>query len=161
MSELKTKNQTGKQRGLEIVRFLIVGGFATLLDYATAYFSYRFLLPPAKTGTEMALFFSTLFGFLIGLLVNWVLSVRFVFRDGNKQVKTTSKKEFLLFTAVALVGLALTEMGMSIVPLLKDVSLFGEKALFGVSWGWWIMKASMTCIVLVWNYVGRKLFVFR
>lgn len=161
MSELKTKNQTGKQLGLEIVRFLIVGGFATLLDYATAYFSYRFLLPPAKTGTEMALFFSTLFGFLIGLLVNWVLSVRFVFRDGKKQVKTTSKKEFLLFTAVALVGLALTEMGMSIVPLLKDVSLFGEKALFGVSWGWWIMKASMTCIVLVWNYVGRKLFVFR
>ena len=42
-----------------------------------------------------------------------------------------------------------------------EIVLFGSATFLSESWTWWIMKVTMTCIVLVWNYIGRKLFIFR
>ena len=45
--------------------------------------------------------------------------------------------------------------------LLPEITLFSSATFLGTEWKWWIMKVSMTCLVLVWNYIGRKLFVFK
>lgn len=154
--------QTKKELFWEIFRFLIVGGTATVIDYAVAYVFIHWLLPPALIGENFSLIVSTAMGFCGGLIVNWLLSVSFVFKQVTDEKKSKSKKSFLIFTIIGLIGLAITQVGMHLgVIILPEVTLFGVEKFLGESWNWWISKVVMTCVVLVWNYVGRKLLVFK
>ncbi len=155
------EKQTKKQLFWEIFRFLLVGGTATVVDWAIAYVFYAWLLPPALVGEVWALLISTALGFCVGLVVNWLLSVSFVFRQVSEEVDARSGKSFLTFTAIGVGGLLISELGMLLVPVLPAFELFGSPTFLGTAWSWWTMKAAMTAIVLVWNYIGRKLFIFK
>ena len=154
------KEQTKTQLLQEILRFLIVGGVATLVDYLVFWIFDAFVFP-AAWGT-VALVLATALGFCVGLLVNWVLSVRFVFRETNVEVTVRSKKPFLGFALIGVFGLILTEFGVVLlVWALPTVTLFGQTAILGTSLKKWIAKAVMTSLVLVWNYLARKILIFR
>ena len=73
--------QTKKQLFWEIFRFLIVGGTATIVDYAISYVFYHWLLSPDLIGLTLSLIISTAAGFCVGLVVNWLLSITFVFKQ--------------------------------------------------------------------------------
>ena len=157
--------QTKKQLFWEIFRFLLVGGIATIVDYAVFYV-FRDLLLPSKLMDSGAwdiwsLIIATAFGFCTGLLVNWILSVKFVFRAVKNTEEAHSKKGFLVFTIIGLIGLGITELGMLVlVRIFPEITLFGVTQ-FLLPWDEWLAKIIMTCIVLVFNYVGRKIFVFK
>ncbi len=157
--------QTKKQLFWEIFRFLFVGGIATLADYFVFWILDGVLFPLLSSvawWSVLSLVFATALGFVAGLLVNWILSVKFVYRQVKDKEKASSKKSFWVFTAIGVVGLALTELGvLLLVAVLPKFSLFGVTELFGTSWAKWLAKAIMTCIVLAWNYLGRKLFIFK
>jgi putative flippase GtrA len=153
--------QTKKELFWEIFRFLLVGGTATVVDYAITYLFFHFLLPTSLVGHFFATTFSVLFGFTCGLLVNWFLSVYFVFRAVKDKKEASSKKSFLLFTLIGVIGLGITWLGMLLVKIIPAFNLFGVATFLGEPWKWWMMKAVMTCLVLVWNYIGRKIFVFK
>ena len=77
VSESSEQKMTKKQLLLEILRFLIVGGLATLVDYAVFYLFRKWLLPPAliaeSGGWDTAsLVIATALGFCAGLTVNWI-----------------------------------------------------------------------------------------
>ena len=155
------QKQTKKDLFWEIFRFLLVGGTATVVDYAVTYFFFHFLLPTSLVGYFLATTISVLFGFTVGLIVNWILSIHFVFRAVRDKDEATSKKSFLIFTIIGLIGLGITWVGMLLVKIVPAFSLFGGAEFLGEEWRWWFMKCVMTCIVLVWNYIGRKIFVFK
>ncbi len=159
------ERQTKKQLFWEIFRFLVVGGTATLVDYFFFWLLDGVLLPLFSTAAwwqTFSLLLSTAVGFCMGLLVNWILSVKFVFQEVRDKEEASSKKSFALFTLIGVIGLIITEVGILIlVSLLPDFSLFGSTTLFGTSWAKWLSRVVMTCLVLVWNYVGRKLFIFK
>ena len=167
MEEVTEKNeehikQTKKQLFWEIFRFLIVGGTATIVDYGISYLFYTWLLPPSLIGKTFSIIISTALGFGVGLAVNWVLSITFVYKQVSDEKKARSTKSFFVFTAIGLIGLAITEVGMYLgVTFLPSVTIFGSTKFLGEEWIWWISKVVMTCIVLVWNYVGRKLLIFK
>ena len=158
--------QTKKELFWEIFRFLLVGGTATVADYFVfwlfdgVFFS---LLPLSGQVWEViALIISTAAGFGVGLVVNWILSVKFVFRAVKNKEEVESKKSFFIFTVIGLIGLGLTEIGVVLlVMLFPEFTIFGTTAVFGTEWKKWIAKMIMTCVVLVFNYVGRKLLVFK
>ena len=100
-------------------------------------------------------------GFGVGLIVNWLLSVSFVFQQVENKEEVKTKKSFLTFTVIGVIGLAINSLGMLLVPLFPTLMIFGSTTFLGTEWAWWIMKALMTAIVLVWNYIGRKLFIFK
>ncbi len=154
--------QTKKQLFWEIFRFLLVGGTATLVDYFVhALFQGR-LLPLVIKSEGWNLFLGTAFGFCAGLFVNWILSVTFVFRQVENEAEARSKKSFLTFAVIGLIGLAVTEAGVfGLVAALPTFSLFGVESVFGFTWETLSARCVMTCIVLVWNYLGRKLFIFK
>lgn len=154
------KKQTNGQLFWEIFRFLLTGGVATLADYFV-FWVFDALVFPESWGT-VALVLSTALGFCVGLIVNWVLSVRFVFRETEAKISVHSKKPFLGFALIGLIGLLLTELGVVLlVWVFPSVTLFGQTAFLGTAWEKWLAKAIMTCLVLVWNYLGRKIFIFR
>ena len=166
MTEEKNKPvQTKKQLFFEIVRFLLVGGVATLADYAVFYLSRQWIFPGVLFKGEVwnicSLAIATALGFLVGLIINWLLSISFVFRAVRDKEKVKTKRSFFLFTLIGLVGLAVTELGvLLLVSFLPDILLFGRTELL-LPWKEWLAKIVMTCIVLVLNYVGRKLLIFH
>ena len=164
--EKKPNRQSGKDLFFEVCRFLLVGGTATLVDYAVFYIFRQWLLSPhffaADAWNIISLILSTAFGFGVGLLVNWVLSVRFVFRVVKNKADVASKKYFFIFAVIGLIGLGITEVGIVLlVHIFPQINLFGISSLFGLPWKEWLAKAIMTCIVLGWNYAGRKLLIFK
>ncbi len=163
LKEQKSKNQ--RLVG-EIIRFLLVGGLATVCDYAV-YLFFRKVALPAELFLGSAVWnvasavIATTLGFLVGLLMNWVLSVTFVFRDGKRSVDVKSKKDFIKFTVIALIGLAFTQIAVGIgVLLVPSFSIFGIESFLSLGWNEWLLKAVTTCIVLVFNYFARKKFIF-
>ena len=157
--------QTKKELFWEIARFLLVGATATLADYATFYLFRRWFLPAALFSGAFwdvcSLIIATAFGFLVGLLVNWVFSVRFVFRSTKDKIGVSDKKPFAIFTLIGLIGLGITELGMALlVAIVPEITLFGVTR-FLLPWDEWLAKVVMTCIVLVFNYVCRKAFIFK
>lgn len=157
--------QTKKELFWEIFRFLLVGGTATIVDYFIFWLFDGLLFPLISTSAwwvTVSLILATALGFCAGLIVNWLLSVSFVFRQVKNKEEVKSQKSFLIFTVIGVIGLLITEIGVvALVALLPEFPLFGVTELLGTTWAKWTAKIIMTCIVLVWNYVGRKLFVFK
>ena len=154
--------QTKKELFWEIFRFLLVGSGATVCDYLVHALVENIL--HALTGwTTVALWIATASGFLVGMLINWVLSIIFVFRAVRNKKEATSKKSFLIFVLISLIGLVLTLVGVWLLKTyaIPEFALFKTAKFLGVTWNEWVAKAIMTCIVLVWNYIGRKIFVFK
>ena len=144
-----------------------VGGISTLVDYFTFWLLDGVLLPcmaPNATEPQKTFFLilATALGFCVGLIVNWKLSLCFVFRNVQDTEKAKSKKSFALFTIIGVCGLILTEIGMLLlVAVLPEFTLFGTTALAGTTWAKWLAKAIMTTLVMVFNYVLRKILIFK
>lgn len=158
--------QTKEQLFWEIFRFLLVGGTATLVDYFVFWLFDALIFPsvlPNSAGWQtFALVVATACGFCVGLMVNWILSVRFVFQNVGDKQSVRTKKAFTVFALIGLIGLGITELGVvALVAFFPTFPLFGSTAFLGTAWEKWLAKAIMTCLVLVWNYLGRKIFVFK
>lgn len=156
------KKQTKMELFWEIFRFLLVGGTATVFDYGVHALVEILLQSFTSVGATVALWIATATGFLVGMLLNWVLSVIFVFRAVRNKEEATSKKSFLIFTIISLIGLALTLVGVWVLKIyvIPEFMLFNRAGVL-LPWNEWVAKIIMTCIVLVWNYIGRKIFVFK
>lgn len=140
----------------EILRFLIVGGISTIVDYAVFYLCNKLIF--INVDFNVNLFFSTALGFISGFLVNWFLQ-SFVFKHISNDYKK-NKIIFIKFTIVSLIGLGLTELGMFLAsPTFDKFNL----TIIGITFDFWklFFKVLMTVITLIWNYLARKFFVFR
>lgn len=161
------KRQQNKRLFFEIVRFLLAGGLATVCDYATYLLFRKVVLPPELIAQSVAwdacsAVIATTFGFLVGLIVSWTLSVLFVFRDGEKTVQVKDKKQFAVFTLIAVIGLVFTEIAVGVgVLVVPSFSLFGSESFLSLGWNEWLVKLVTTWIVLVFNYFARKRFIFN
>jgi len=129
---------------LELLRYVVVGGIAFLADFGTLVLAQELFLKAYPWGVYVA----TVLGFFVGLAVNYVLSLTFVFISAKDRGKGRTFGAFLIFGIVGVVGLGLTELGMWI-----GIEL--------LSWNYMIVKVLVTGAVLMWNYLGRKILVFR
>ena len=79
----------------EFNKYLVSGTFAFLADYSVL------LIATELLGIHYLV--SAVFGYAIGLLVSYMLNIRWVFR--YRKYAHTSKKEFLIFVVIVIVGL--------------------------------------------------------
>lgn len=128
----------------EFIRYVVVGGIAFLADFGALVGSNELLLKNVTGGVYLA----TVVGFVVGLSVNYFLSLIFVFTSARDKGKGRSVGAFLAFAGIGLIGLGLTELGMWI-----GIEVF--------RWNYMIVKILVTGAVLIWNYAGRKVVVFR
>ena len=136
------KQLWGKYRALfwELLRFGLVGAISFLFDYGTLML-VRFL------GFNLVI--ATAAGFMVGVTVNYILSVIFVFRAAKGKGRDT--KAVILFLMIAMVGLFLTEVLMHL----------GEVVFGDGDWAVTATKIAATLIVMFWNYISRKLLIFK
>ena len=161
IKELINNFEKAHPRLWEIFKFLVVGGFATLIDMIIMavviyfvnmkVFSYNFfnvILESSKRKNEILAYSSVLgtgLGFLLGLVFNYVMSVKVVF--SHKEYAKTFNGA-VLFVVLSVIGFFIHLGGMW---------LFFEKLRID----YWIVKIVITIFVLVFNYITRKFFIFR
>ena len=140
-----------KREFWEFVRYLVVGGTAFLFETATHYIMWRFFLggeTPSNT------FFATAAGFTVGLFVNYLLSMLWVFTTETQQKQGKTLRAFLIFTAVGLAGFGLKEGLMAGGAKIAGapLSTFGDFPL-----PYYLTHIISAGIVLIWNFaeIGR------
>jgi putative flippase GtrA len=130
----------------EFLRYVLVGGAAFIVDFGILYFSKAFLF---STLGETGILLATALGFIAGLVFNYVLSLAFVFKQTSGTAKQNKVRSFVLFTIIGIIGLLITE-----------VCMFSGIVIFGQQW-YPAMKIIAAWIVLMWNYIARKTFIFK
>ena len=66
---------------LEFLRFLLVGGLATIFDWLVS-FTISALFPDLIVGNwNIKSTIATICGFVVGLIINYILSVIFVYKN--------------------------------------------------------------------------------
>jgi putative flippase GtrA len=121
---------------IQFLRYLIVGFIAFGVDFATLYiltdiFGVHYLL-------------SNVFGFILGLLSNYYLSIKWVFAHRKMENR---KKEFFAFTAIGVIGLLINQLVMwSLTDLAEVYYLYS--------------KIAATGVVFFWNFFARRYGVF-
>ena len=128
----------------EFLRYAVVGGIAFVADFATLIASQEIYLRSFFSGVYIA----TALGFVVGLAVNYTLSLWFVFTSEKDRGKGRSLAAFLVFGVIGLLGLVWTELGMWLGIELLHLNYM-------------LVKVFVTGIVLLWNYLGRKILIFN
>ena len=123
--------------GAQVLRYLLVGGLAFLVDYATL------LSLVDLAGWHYGV--ATAVGFAAGLLTNYLLSIKWVF---NSRTLGSRRAEFIVFALIGALGLLLTELMMW-----TGVDL--------LSIDYRVAKLFAVATVLFWNFTARKLLLFR
>lgn len=122
---------------LQLIRYTFVGGFAFVIDFGTLFILTNYL--------NIYYLLSAAIAFLIGLTINYSLSIRWVFVKRNIRNR---KAEFLLFMFIGIIGLALNEL---FIWIFTDVALMH----------YLISKIFTTIIVYLWNFFARKFMLFN
>lgn len=119
----------------QIFKFIIVGGIAFIIDYSVMVF--------CKEIFNLNVLLSAFFGFTISVIYNYLASIKWVF-DVNKE--KSKKKNFILFIIFSVIGLILTELIMWLGTDIINISYL-------------IVKIIATAIVMIFNFITRKLFL--
>ena len=134
----------------EFLRYVIVGGVSAVIDMAVNYVMLYYILGGDKDD-KLFVALSVTAGFVVGIIVNYILSNVFVFKTDEQKQKGRNLAAFLIYVAVGVIGYGLT-VGLTLLGTL----VIGEEGI------WYLL---MTCvvkgIVLIWNYIGRKIFVYK
>lgn len=124
----------------QLARYSLVGGIAFIVDFG--------LFALCLYALEWHYLLANLMGLTAGLTLNYALSIKWVFSDCKRRLEKRKLAEFSVFAIVGIIGVGINELLML---LLVDFSNVQE--LFS--------KMIAAIIVLLWNFCGRKLILFK
>jgi putative flippase GtrA len=122
---------------LQLFRYTFVGGLAFLVDFSTLFALTEYL--------HVHYLVSAAISFVLGLIINYFLSIKWVFN--NRKIENRLL-EFLFFTLIGLIGLGLNELFLWILTDLLLVYYL-------------LSKIITTFIVYFWNFFARKIILFN
>ncbi len=120
----------------QFIGYVFVGGVAFVIDFAALWFFTDMM--------GINYLYSAVIGFILGLLVNYFLSIYWVF--GERKVKS-ARKEFIIFTVIGIIGLGVNELILWFFTDVRGVYYLHSKII-------------ATGIVFIWNFVARKVVLF-
>lgn len=126
---------------IRFFRYCFVGGVAFVVDYA-AFAAVCLLLGKSAAVTVLG----TVVGFLCGLIVNFLMSKRFVFTENAKGVSKSG--EFIWYAVIGVVG-----AGLNVLLMLAATK-------WVLTMDRYIAKLLVALVVLVYNYIARKLVLY-
>lgn len=118
----------------QFFKFGVVGIIAFIVDYLSLYLLTEFL--------NVYYLISSIISFLLSIIVNYILSIKWVFDIKKKQ----SFKDVIIFTLLSAIGLLINLLVMYL-----SVEVFKIHYMIG--------KLIATFIVMIWNFVTRKMFL--
>ena len=129
---------------IQFFRYLFVGGFAFVVDFAVSYILFHFAFGDRKEFGWVANSLS----FIAGLAVNYVISTFWIFKNPNIKNRFGA---FLSFAGIGVVGLLIT-IGIT---KLFEIWLGDTTSLFQI-----IAKLVSTAVSFLWNFFARKILLY-
>lgn len=121
---------------IQLFRYCFVGGLAFIVDYG-------FLVLLTEVCGLHYLISATI-SFIAGLIVNYLLSTSWIFRQSKLENKWA---EFIVFAIIGVIGLGLNNL---LLYLFTDI----------IHIHYMISKLITTGIVMIWNFGARKIILF-
>ncbi|WP_296857095.1 GtrA family protein [uncultured Methanobrevibacter sp.] len=121
---------------LQLFRYVFVGGTAFIVDFFFLYFFSDIC--------GIYYLISAILSFIISVLVNYLMSTKWVFNQNNIENKVF---EFNMFILISTIGLGFTEI---LLYLFTDI--------FGIYY--LISKIISAIIVLFWNFLARRVMFY-
>lgn len=141
----------------QIIKFSFVGAICFIIDYliGIAILNILMVLLP-KMSLEFASVVGATVGFIVSVIANYILSFKFVF---ERREEIDRRTEFGIFILLSIVGLLINALIMWItVGLIYRNSGFLREN-FGYNMIYSIAKIVATAIVMIYNFVTRKIFL--
>lgn len=172
---MHTKIDKKKSLIFELIRFAITGVVCALFDYLIC--QLVILLFNASADKWVITVVSTTCGFIIGVILNYILSTYWVYQNVDKSQNTKSPLFITKFVILSIGGLLVSVGVMLLCNLIcesafslniVDVSimqLIGEHGFLflaqGIFWAYFISFCFKTLAGLIFNYITRKLFLYK
>lgn len=118
----------------QILKFGIVGGIAFIIDYALLYVCTEYL--------NIYVLYSSIISFSISVIFNYIMSIKWVFDVNHKQ----TYKDFTIFIIFSIIGLGINQLIMYL-------------GIEGLHIYYMLVKIASTGIVMVYNFITRKIFI--
>ncbi len=120
---------------VQILKFIVVGGIATVIDWAIYYIFYNIV--------KIDPLIANIIAFSVSVTYNYIASVKWVFEVNQDKSKKQMFMEFMIFS---IIGLLLTE---GIIYIGTDKLKMDAM----------LIKIIATAIVMVFNFITRKIFL--
>ena len=118
----------------QILKFGVVGTLAFVIDYGLLYALTEF--------GHIYYLVSSIISFSVSVIFNYILSIKWVFDVQKKQ----GVKEFITFIVLSVIGLIINSVLMYVMVDLMNIHYM-------------IAKIVATIIVMVYNFITRKIFI--
>lgn len=131
----------------QLVKFGLVGAFCFVIDFS---------ITMGLTWVGINHLIAAFFGFVISVIVNYLLSFKFVF---ERKENMNRQKEFVIFVILSVIGLGINE---ALIYLCVDI-LYGKTEWLQQMISYELAVAAgkifATGVVMVYNFVTRKIFL--
>lgn len=119
----------------QIMKFGVVGVIAFVIDFGVMVFLTEvFGIDPVISATA---------SFIISVIFNYAASMRYVFSHREGMSRT---REFVIFVVLSAIGLGINDL---LIWAGTDLASFDYR----------LVKIFATAVVMVWNFVTRKIFL--
>ncbi|MDE7031032.1 MAG: GtrA family protein [Lachnospiraceae bacterium] len=139
----------------QIMKFGVVGVICFGIDYAIGIAVLNIIVKLGGQSLPAAMAGSAL-GFTVSVIINYILSFRFVFeRKENLNYKT----EFAVFVVLSVIGLGLNQLIIWVCmgPIYGGVAFL--RRILSYNFAYTGAKVIATAVVMVYNFVSRKIFL--
>ena len=130
---------------IKVILYLFVGGTAALVEWGLFYLFFYYLLVGLRLSVDTLTMVATALAFGLSTLYHYFLGNILVFDSGSKYDKS---KELSLVFLVSIMGLV-----FNLVLMYIFVGVLAWQPMFA--------KVLTSCIVVVWNYLSRKKWIFK
>lgn len=142
---------------IQFIKFGLVGGTCFLIDYVIGLALLNLILQiSSEAFFEEASIISSIIGFTVSVIANYHLSFKYVF---ERKEKMNRKVEFIIFIVLSVIGLFINSFVIWVMvgPIYKTNTFLKDKLGYNIMYT--IAKITATAIVMVYNFVTRKIFL--
>ena len=134
----------------QFLKFVVVGGISFLVDFTVYTIMCNVL--------HIHYIIAGVLGFTVSVVVNYILSMRYVFLSKDD---TRKDKEFFIFVVLSLMGMFLNTILLYLCIDILYSNLGYLKQLLSNEWMNIVAKVFATGVVMVFNFITRKIFLER
>ena len=140
----------------QILKFGVVGIISFIVDFVITMAVSTLLRTSVGMTTSQAALVGAFFGFVISVIVNYILSMKYVF---ERREDLDRKKEFTIFVVLSIIGLGINELIILFCIDLVYANWSWLHNLIGATLATAGAKIVATAVVMVYNFVTRKIFL--
>ena len=171
MENVENKNNGN---GRELIRFLITGVICAAADFLTTSLFLMIFKDLKENYPWLQSAIALLAGFIVGVILNYILSTYWVFKGKQDSAVTKSTKFIIIFVILSAIAYGLSYGTYELCRIIIDASAHRNINEIGIDyiltftfwnnltfWFYCLAFVLKTLIGLIWNYFTRKYILYK